>query len=115
MLTQFKHAAARTARRAGLLCGGAVLMIVGLAFLTVSLWLHLSLVYGAVFAATVLGTAYFGIGLLIIGIAAAGERRMPPEDHPPVHVNKRPPPADGPAIVEAFLYGMQAGTNAKKG
>ncbi|GGA19284.1 phage holin family protein [Neptunicoccus cionae] len=114
MLSQFKHAAARTARRAGLLCGGAVLMLVGLAFLTASLWLHLSLVYGAVFAATVIGTAYFGIGLLIVGIAAAGEKRMPVEEHPPVHVHKRPPPADGPAIVEAFLYGLQAGTSAKK-
>ena len=96
------------------MCGGAILMMVGLAFLTVSLWLHLSLVYGTIFAATVIGTAYFGVGLLILGIAAAGEKPLPPDEHPPVHVNKRPPPADGPAIIEAFLYGMQAGTNARK-
>lgn len=111
MLTQLKYATARAARKAGILCGGLVCILVGAGFLTVSLWIVLSAEYGAAFAATVLGTGYFGIGLLAMGIAVfSGKAPV----QPPAPIATTPRPADGPAMLQAFLYGMQAGSGSEK-
>lgn len=110
MLTQLKYATARAARKAGILCGGLVCILVGAGFLTVSLWIYLSTAYDTAFAASVLGTGYMGIGLLVVGLIAFGGK----ESAPPRAPISSAPPADGPAMMQAFLYGMQAGSDTQK-
>lgn len=110
MLTQLKDATARAARKAGILCGGLICILVGAGFLTVSLWIYLSTTYDAVFAASVLGTGYMGIGLLVVGLIGFGGK-TPEQPRAPI---SNAPPADGPAMMQAFLYGMQAGSDTQK-
>nr|WP_323778273.1 hypothetical protein [Amylibacter sp.] len=110
MLTHLKHATARAARKAGILCGGVICILVGAGFLTVSLWIYLSTAYDTAFAASVLGCGYMGIGLLVIGLIGFGGK----DPEPPRAHAASAPPADGPAMMQAFLYGMQAGSDTQK-
>ncbi|WP_424985871.1 phage holin family protein [Microbulbifer sp. S227A] len=111
---QLKRRAARAALQTALLGGGALLVLAGIGFLVAALWLYLSLQYGAPFASLIVGTACLGFGLIVIGFAIAK-----PAPRPATHSDQPPPepPADAsdaPPLVQAFLYGMQAGIKAGK-
>ncbi|MCR9127167.1 MAG: phage holin family protein [Rhodobacteraceae bacterium] len=117
MLAQLKTEAARTARRAGLAGGGLLCVGAGAAFLTGAAWLLLDQLAGALVAATVIGAAYLGAGLILIGLASV---RTAPSTHPH-EARNRPPeprsgttPPDAPPLMQAFLFGLQAGANADR-
>lgn len=87
---------------AGSLCAG-----VGAAFLTVAAWLVLSAGHGAVFAATVIGSAYLGAGLVLWALSLRPrqpERTAPPADPytPFIH------------MAEGFAAGLEAGRAARR-
>jgi hypothetical protein len=85
---------------------GSILAVIGLAFLTTAGWLVLELQGGAIFAATVLGGAYFGLGLILWAAAITHRVRSKP-----------PSPADPyePFInmAEGFAAGLEAGRAAR--
>ncbi|MCX7560196.1 phage holin family protein [Sulfitobacter sp. F26204] len=106
-MRSIKQKAARTAKRAGLLTGAGVLMIVGTGFLTLAAWLYLTVGFSPMEAALIIAAVYFGTGLLLIGLGAR-------EDHDAdMRTDAQPaPPPEAPPLVQAFLFGMQAGTNS---
>ncbi|MEP3334137.1 phage holin family protein [Sedimentitalea sp.] len=115
MLTdQIKKAAARAALRTTMLGGGAVCVLVGIGLLTMALWMHLTLLFGAILASLIIGAAYLGVGLIAIGISVAkpahhpGPATEPTRDGAPFDTGNAPP------LMQAFLYGMQAGMKARK-
>lgn len=99
---------AQTAKRAGFLSGGLLLCAVGVGFLTVSVWLGLVPFVGAPLTAAIIAGGYLGVGLILIGVGAGF-------GHPTNQQSAaEPPKADGPPIVQAFLHGLQAGSNAER-
>lgn len=95
MLTSLKL----SLRRAGFGLGGAFLMMIGAAFLTVSAWITLVEMRDAQFAALVIGGVYFGLGLVVIAI---GARRpyVPPAAAAPLSMS---------GLSAAFAQGFGAG------
>jgi len=88
-------------RRAGFGLGGAFLVMIGLGFLTVAAWITLVEMRDAQFAATVIGAAYVGVGLLV---AVLGGRR--PVHRPPLTA---PRAGDMSGLSAAFAQGFDAG------
>ncbi|MCA0919205.1 hypothetical protein [Pseudooceanicola nanhaiensis] len=86
---------------------GLVLMLVGLAFLTVAGWILLATTYDTLIAATVIGCVYFGLGLVFLGFAM----RRPRMPVPPTPVAA--PMAAMPGLMGAFLQGLSAGRAAR--
>ena len=99
---------ARTAKRAGLLSGGLLLCAVGCAFLTVAAWFALLPIVGVEVGALIIAGAYLGVGCICIGVAM-NKPPKPVHDHQPA---RSPAPADSPPIMQAFMYGLQAGAQA---
>jgi galactitol-specific phosphotransferase system IIC component len=92
-------------RRAGFGLGGAILMLIGAGFLTVAAWIALVEARDALFASLVIGSAYFGLGAIVM---ALGTRR-------PRYVA---PPAQAAAmnmggLSAAFVQGLGAGAAAR--
>ena len=100
MFAGVKYAAASAARKAALMIAGLLLLGIGLAFLTAAMWMVLSMAYGTLTAAAVLGAVFCGIGLIVLALASSPRRR---------HVAP-PHPAKNP-LMDAFLAGLQAGSN----
>ena len=75
MLTSLKL----SLRRAGFGLGGAVLMVIGAAFLTIAAWLALAEAQSPQFAALVLGCVYFGVGALVVALGTRRPRRVVPK------------------------------------
>ncbi|MGI3168560.1 phage holin family protein [Pseudooceanicola sp. C21-150M6] len=85
-------------RRAGFGLAGLCLFCIGLAFLTVAAWIALSDLRDALFAATVIGCSYAGLGLIIAVLGMRRPRRMPP-----------PQPVSLAGLGAAFAQGFGAG------
>ena len=99
---------ARTAKRAGFLSGGLLLCTVGVGFLTVAGWFALYPLIGVLNTALVCGGVYLGIGLIMIGAGSHPSAQSAQEALPkPTEQNAATPP-----IIEAFMYGLQAGARA---
>lgn len=116
MLTWFSYALRRMALRAGASAFGAILMLVGLGFFTVSAWMLLSEMRDPLFAASVLGGLYFGVGLIVLALAVRRPRRKLPYGYPPA---APAPPAAGavpgataPGLMGALMQGVGAGMAA---
>lgn len=116
MLSRIKQSAAHAARKAGLLTGGLLCVVVGLAFLTVAAWIYLAATLDALAAASIIGGVYTGLGLILIGVggssgtgsAEAAAHRAALHEAEARHA----PAGEAPPLMQAFLFGMQAGTNA---
>ncbi len=101
----------RTAKRAGLYTGGLLLCSVGVAFMTAAAWIALATALDAQIAAIVIGCAYLGVGLVIFGVAASSPSQEQPKAP---HAEQPKAPSDAPPIVQAFMYGLQAGAEANQ-
>ena len=106
---------ANTAKRAGLLSGGLLLCSVGVGFLTVAGWLALVPVVGMQTTALIVAGTYLGIGLLMIGVGSGDSKKLS-HDANAHHASAQPSAStpNGPPIVQAFLYGLQAGSQANQ-
>ena len=101
-----KQKAAQTAKRAGLMTAGLAICLVGLGFFTLALWFYLLIEFSPLQAALIIGAAYFGLGLVLIGLGRSSGRQQEPMRKE--HVASAP---DGPPLVQALMYGIQAGIN----
>ncbi len=102
---------AHTAKRAGLITAGLILAVIGVAFLTAGAWFALVPSLGPSVTAFCIAVAYLLAGLICISLAQGGSEpasRSQPTPDP------APTPADSPPIVQAFMYGLQAGAKAKQ-
>ena len=95
-----------TARRAALGAVGVSLITVGLAFLTVAAFSGLMLVTTLPIAALVLGGAYLGIGLIVMGISGGSSHASPP--------TARTQEAPTDLVTSAFMQGMQTGASVRQ-
>tara|TARA_R110000868_G_scaffold237132_4_gene491340 strand:- start:84209 stop:84577 length:369 start_codon:yes stop_codon:yes gene_type:complete len=95
-------------RRAGYSLGALILMSIGLGFLTVAAWIYLAQTHDALFAALVIGCAYFGLGLIFLALSA---RTRPV---PMAHTTAAPPPAAASmtGLIAALMQGVGAGVAA---
>lgn len=100
---------AHSAKRAGLLSGGLLLCTVGTGFLTVSGWFALWPVMGTAMTALIIAGIYLGVGLILIGASAQSKPTAPIAQQP-----SAPQAAQTPPLMQAFLYGLQAGSQADK-
>lgn len=110
----FKKAAARAAVSAALLGSGALCVAAGIGFLTMALWAQLALLYGAPLASLILGAAYLGTGLIIIGVGLSKSNRTSTRTAAQGSAGSSFDAGDAPPLVQAFLYGVQAGIKARK-
>lgn len=98
----------RAAQRAGYSLAGLVLVTIGTGFLTAALWMFLSELRDALFAATVIGALYVGVGLILLALSR--RCRPVPMAHP---VGAPPPPAASAAgLFAALMQGIGAGMAA---
>lgn len=105
----------RAARKTALAGGGVLFIMVGIAFLTMALWMHLAFVYGAIAASVTIGVAYLGVGLIMLGMAGSNHSKQEtPSSATPETPNHSGVPENSPPLMQAFLYGMEAGINARK-
>lgn len=114
MLARLEKKAAHAARKTGFAFGGALFFLIGLAFLTVAAWIYLALTLSTLHAALIIGAAYVGFGLIFFGLAQSGDT---PEFEQPRMAAQTAPKAEtgsAPPLMEAFLFGMQAGMGAQK-
>lgn len=115
MLSGVKNAAAQAARRAALLSAGLLCFAVGVGFLTASAWIILSLAYGSATAAAIIGSAYAGLGLIIVAIALGqGSHHSSDSGLHAATSPQKAPPSDAPPLLQAFMFGVQAGASADK-
>ena len=82
---------------------------IGAGFLTLAGWLVLDAWRGPVFASTVLGGVYLGLGLVLWAAAVSRKQRR-----------RKPPPAPDPYepfihMAEGFAAGIEAGRAARGG
>ena len=116
MLTQIKHTATKAARKAGLMTGGLLCVVIGLGFLTVAAWLYLAAAIDRPSAAMIIGAIYAGLGLLLVGFASlksptsseSKSRFDPLRDAE----SQAKPATNSSPLMQAFLFGLQAGTSA---
>lgn len=101
---------AHTAKRAGLLSGGLLLCAIGAGFLTVAGWFALYPLVGVQNTALIFAGVYVGLGLILIGAGAHRSSSAAHQSQPQAHAQS----GSAPAVVEAFMYGLQAGARADK-
>ena len=112
MFASLKSEVRATARRAGLLSGGLFAVAIGTGFLTVAAWIYLVAVADPLTAALTIGAAYFGFGLIVMGLASRPSAKYDAQNHEPAP--HKPASVDQPPLMQAFMYGMTAGTNASQ-
>ena len=113
MFAGLKHSAGATARKAGLLSGGLLCVIVGAGFLTTAAWIYLASAFDPLMAAVVIGGIYTGVGLVTIGASLSSgstTARHTTTQAAPV----KSPVEDAPPLMQAFLFGLQAGANSER-
>ncbi len=105
MVGALKYRLRVAVRNAGLIGVGALLLLVAIGFFTAAGWMVLAVAYGPILATLLVGCVYAGLGLVFVGVASRdgpGESRRPE------------PKPKSTSLMEAFLVGLQAGTNARK-
>ncbi|WP_163846802.1 hypothetical protein [Pseudooceanicola aestuarii] len=108
MFGAFFYSIRQAVRRATFSVGAALLMSVGLGFLTAAAWIFLAQTQGAMLAALIIGCAYFGLGM--VALAVASIRRPVPAAGA---TRPQAPNAGSPGgIVGALMQGIGAGIAA---
>ena len=112
VIDHLKARSAHAARRAALGAGATALIIVGAGFLTSAAWMLLAQMQSPLFAATVIGSAYVGVGLVCIGIVLSSSDHTPASTATSHSSENAKRAADLPPLAEAFVFGLNAGLSA---
>ena len=108
MFGAFFYSIKQAVRRTTFSLGAALLMSVGLAFLTVAGWIFLAELQGAMMAALIIGCVYFGLGLIALAIGSMS--RPVPASYA---TQSQAPSAGSPGgIASALMQGIGAGLAA---
>lgn len=102
MMLSIEKRVAQTAKRAGFLTGSLLLCAIGVGFLTAAIWLALASSLGAQTATFIVAFAYLGAGCILMALG----RTAPSEER------KKTASENGPPVMQAFLYGLQAGAQS---
>lgn len=112
--------AAETAQTAAIGLGAGLCLLVGSIFLASAAWLFLLTVTTALVACMVLGTGFFGIGLLMVAatsIRARNLKRLREAELLRLQAQQRTPALGGvegiATLVVALINGFNAGKNAR--
>lgn len=114
MLSALRNAVARVGRRAALGTCATLLLVVGIGFFTAALWMYLAAVFDPMQAATMIGLGYSGAGLVCFGVLLSSGDPDPEPVPDPEDIQRVRQTVAAPPLVEAFLYGLQAGSQASK-
>lgn len=112
MFKSIENKVAQAGRRAALGLCASLFIIVGLAFATTALWIILAATLSTLHAAGIIGLVYSGIGLILLGVMLSAPRESRSAPQQPI-AEERPNP-DLPPLVQAFLFGLSAGSDASK-
>jgi Putative Actinobacterial Holin-X, holin superfamily III len=112
VIDDIKARSAHAARRAAFGAGATALILVGVGFLTSAAWMMLAQMQSPLFAATVIGCAYVGIGLVGVGIAVSSSETSRPTIDASHASSEGKRAADLPPLAEAFVFGLNAGLSA---
>jgi hypothetical protein len=107
----FEKKISAVARKGALYSASAILVFVGAAFLTVAAWLLLTELKSTLFAATVIGATYAGLGLIGFAIASASSQPPTTPKTPNDTLNGLSPMQ---LMVVTFLQGFERGAKAKR-
>lgn len=99
-------------QRAAFSAVAGILMLVGLAFLTVAAWIGLAAAYSTLVAAVVIGCAYMGLGFIILAIASLRRPLPPPVAPAPPLPGAAPVGFSAAGVLGAFVQGIGAGIAA---
>ncbi|MEX3316102.1 phage holin family protein [Sulfitobacter sp. PS-8MA] len=102
----------RAARTAMLSVGAAIMLLIGLLFLTLAAWLFLITIASAMTAALILGALYLGIGFIMLAMAGAEDRAAPSK--PSAKAPSAQEHDGGKNLAMAFLAGLSAGQKARR-
>lgn len=108
-----KQKAKQTAKRAGLLTGGLVFCVVGVGFLTVAAWIYFANVLSVQLAALIIGGVYVGAGLILIGLGSSRSHHVDPMPLSE-HEAKPAPQPNVPPLLQALLFGIEAGSKVTR-
>lgn len=108
-----KQKIAGAARKTGLVTAGTFLGAVGAGFLTVAAWIYLATSYDALLAASVIGCAYFGLGLIILafGLSSGRSSSTEAQQHSPTSTQAETP---AQLVALSFLQGLEQGQQARR-
>ncbi|MGR3454489.1 hypothetical protein [Pseudooceanicola sp.] len=93
------------AQRAAFNAFGAILLLIGIGFLTVAAWIGLAAAFGTLTAALVIGCVFVGLGLLFMAMASI-RRPLPPAAPAPAAAAA---PVGMAGLVGALVQGIGAG------
>lgn len=93
------------AQRAAFNAFGAILLLIGIGFLTVAAWIGLAAAFGTLIAALVIGCVFVGLGLLFMAMASI-RRLLPPAAPAPAAAAA---PVGMAGLVGALVQGIGAG------
>ena len=113
LIHQAQDAAARTARKTAIGLGAVICIGVGAGFLTVAAWLFITSVTTALNAALIIGGAYSGVGLILIGVLSSNSQPKTETRQTHQASSSQSPDDIGPKIVEAFMTGLKAGQRSR--
>lgn len=114
LLTGMRLQAQAAARRAGFTLVGLVFLFTGLVILSVAGWMVLEQVRDALFATTVVGGAYSGLGLIFLALASRRYTRVPVAAPHQAIPEPRFYTYAVPALIEAFMVGLSAGKSSRR-
>lgn len=111
LLYSVRRSVRRTARSVAFSGIAAILLLVGIAFLTTAGWMLIAASYGALFANAVIGGIFVGLGLIFLAFSFSSPR--------PRHHHVPPAPVDPTAhmiaqLTEGFVTGMKAGRATRR-
>lgn len=89
-------------------------MIVGAGFLTTAAWIYLASAFDPLMAAVVIGGIYAGVGLVTIGASRSSGSTASSQHVTTQAAPIKSPVEDAPPLMQAFLFGLQAGANSER-
>ncbi len=98
------------ARKVAAFILGGLLATVGVGFLTAASWFALTETQSQVFAATVIGLVYLGVGAVAIGIGTMSRRATPRSELTGQHGDLSPMQT----VAVSFLQGLEQGRQTRR-
>lgn len=119
MFATIQHQVEAKARRAALGLAGAMLLVIGIAFLTAAGWIALAIMADHLTAALIIGCVYVGLGLILFGVKHMQRRREITLAKQAAAARGAAPAGAGlagmtPALISAFLDGFSAGAVSRR-
>ena len=114
---QAQEKVAQTAQTALLGLGAALMLAIGLGFLTAALWIFMATATSTLMAATTIGVAYTGVGLITFAVLS-GQNRARKRNKARLAASSKEKQSVQNIVHEiilAFITGLRAGQQSRHG